>query len=56
VGAYGKVSLRRYLYTSFVHHDTRRRAAIKALPLQIQQELTERARASRTKYREQWVI
>ncbi|KAJ7863697.1 hypothetical protein B0H13DRAFT_1899469 [Mycena leptocephala] len=34
----------------------RRRAAIKALPLQIQQELTERARASRTKYREQWVI
>ncbi|KAJ7983075.1 hypothetical protein DFH06DRAFT_1318534 [Mycena polygramma] len=31
----------------------RRRAAIKALPLQVQQELAERARASRARYREQ---
>ncbi|KAJ6499622.1 hypothetical protein C8R47DRAFT_1068552 [Mycena vitilis] len=31
----------------------KRRAAIKALPLHVQQELTERARASRARYREQ---
>ncbi|KAJ7604862.1 hypothetical protein DFH06DRAFT_1150813 [Mycena polygramma] len=33
----------------------KRRAAIKALPLHVQQELTERARASRARYREQSV-